>query len=419
MRNGCLLSLALLLVTAGIASAQAVPPAPCDKDIMQENSLPGDTTNAFESPDPELCSYFWVSGEWLYWWASHSPFPGPLLSTNSIGNPGVLGQVGTSTIAGGQHLDDGFRSGARLTVGWCIEGFQMLGIESSTILLGDRGGNIATFASDFTGTPVISRPVFNTAFNQESVEHVAFPGQFAGNIRFDAHSSFWGSDVNLIYRPYIGIYEYPEFIFGARYLSLDEDFTARQESLILPAGRSGFLGNQIGGGNTLVMNDSFSTRNRFVGGTVGMRRQFDRGCFFLNLMGTVSIGATHEKLLVDGDTTVNRLANFPPITTSGGVLALATNIGKTTHNEFTAVPEVRIQLGLHITKSMQFTVGYNFLYWGTVLRPGLEVDRRINPHALPTSIQFGQAGGPTVPEPQLRQGDFALHGLSAGLAFRF
>src|SRR5262249_23740520 len=63
---------------------------------------------------------------------------------------------------------------------------------------------------------------------------------------------------------------------------------------------------------------------------------------------------------------------------AGGLLTGPGNIGSSTTGRFSVVPEVGMNLGYYVTDWMRLSVGYNFLYWSGVARPGEQIDRRVN-----------------------------------------
>src|SRR5205807_761921 len=144
----------------------------------------------------------------------------------------------------------------------------------------------------------------------------------------------------------------------------------------------------------------------------------DLSHLYFNVLGSLAVGWTHEAATIAGSTTLVP-SGGTPVTLNGGLLALTSNIGRTTHDEVTLVPELGVTLGWHVFKWMDVFAGYNFLYWSDVERPGDKVDRVVNPTLLPTSVQ-GNTGftGPVRPA-GLQQTDFWVHGVSGGLAFRF
>ena len=73
---------------------------------------------------------------------------------------------------------------------------------------------------------------------------------------------------------------------------------------------------------------------------------------------------------------------------------------------------------MFITSHWRAFVGYDFMYWSQVVRPGNQVDRNIN---LSQSAVFGSGAltGPAYPMPLFNRSDFWAQGLNAGLEFRF
>ena len=102
----------------------------------------------------------------------------------------------------------------------------------------------------------------------------------------------------------------------------------------------------------------------------------------------------------------------------GGVLALPSNIGRTTENAFAVVPEGTFKIGLKLGDSGRFYVGYNFIYLSDAVRPGDQVDRTIAAVADPIS----QSGGGLVadrPRALFNRSDFWAQGLIIGLETRY
>jgi hypothetical protein len=64
-------------------------------------------------------------------------------------------------------------------------------------------------------------------------------------------------------------------------------------------------------------------------------------------------------------------------------------------------------------------MGYTFLWWDGVLRPGDQIDRRVNLATVPLSPTFGAPGGPLLPNVNFRERDFWAQGLTLALRFLF
>ena len=59
-----------------------------------------------------------------------------------------------------------------------------------------------------------------------------------------------------------------------------------------------------------------------------------------------------------------------PNVQNGGFLALPTNIGNRSRDQFTAVPEIGFNVGRQLNNHLRVYAGYTFLYWSSVVRPG-------------------------------------------------
>jgi hypothetical protein len=129
------------------------------------------------------------------------------------------------------------------------------------------------------------------------------------------------------------------------------------------------------------------------------------------LITKVALGPTQQMVNIQGSTLVNGTTRL-----EGGLLALSSNIGHYSRDVFTVVPEVGLNLGYQLTDHLRLFVGYNFLYWSSVVRPGNTVQRAINPNLLPGSTVMG---GPDRPAFAFRGSDFWAQGVSFGLEFRY
>lgn len=106
-----------------------------------------------------------------------------------------------------------------------------------------------------------------------------------------------------------------------------------------------------------------------------------------------------------------------PVTVEGGFLALASNSGTWTRNQFSLMPEVSFNLRYQITPIWQFNVGYNFLAVTNVARPGDLVNLNINPGAFPpATIPVTPS---TPPVFAFNNSDVWLQGINLGLECNF
>ena len=210
-----------------------------------------------------------------------------------------------------------------------------------------------------------------------------------------------------------------DLLAGARYLNLRESLSVVEDIFQLPNTPGPFAGVRY------QITDRFSTANQFYGGQVGVRSfcRFDR--FTLEGSAKLALGVTHESETTNGFFTVPAgVVNPDP--RPGGLLAQASNIGTFSRDRFAFVPEVGVKLGYDIHDCIRLTVGYNFLYWSSVMRPGDQVDRNIDVTNIP-NFQARDVNGnlittatnPGHPAVLLKDTDFWAQGVTFGVEFRY
>jgi hypothetical protein len=159
--------------------------------------------------------------------------------------------------------------------------------------------------------------------------------------------------------------------------------------------------------------DSFTTRNTFNGGEIGLGLEVGRSVWSLGAETRLAMGNMHQTLAIDGRTSAiagGYVASFP-----GGLLAQPTNIGSYARDRFSIIPQVDVKLGYQVLPAMRVTVGYNFTYVTNVLRPGGQIDTSVNT----TQIAGLPLVGPAQPAATLDDTSIWLQGITAGLDFRF
>jgi hypothetical protein len=353
---------------------------------------------------------FYLRGEYLLWRTKADQVP-PLVTTSSNPNDfGFLGNPTTQVLFGGGNLDRNTSQGGRITAGYYLDECGQTALEVSGFILGQES---ARFMASSAQYPVIARPFFNLNQNQEFSQLVAFPGVSTGNVQINAPSRMWGAEANLRCNLCSDCNCKVDALGGFRYLDLNESITI-QENLQGLAGAPAPFTNA----RTTVV-DRFATHNQFYGGQVGLDAELRRGRWSLDLLGKVALGDTHQRLTIDGSEQIvaanGTVSNF-----RGGLLALPSNIGRYNRDRFSVVPEVGISLGYQLTEHLRLSVGYNFLYWTNVLRPGNQIDRVVDVTQIPN---FNIAGvnpvGQNRPAVPFKESDFWAQGLTVGIEFRY
>jgi hypothetical protein len=354
-----------------------------------------------------------VNGEYLLWWIRDSQLPVSVTTAvpGASTLPGVLGQPGTAVLFGGSDVDNQVRSGGRFTAGLWLNDGQTVGFEGNYLFLGSRSVPFDRTSSGAPGSEIIARPFFDVMNGAPDAQLVAFPGIAGGDIHVSSSSRLQGAELNLLYSTGGGGNYSVSLLGGFRYLQLDEGLGIAESCHVnadLPGGPPLF------GGSTIAIADQFDTHNYFYGGQIGARVESYWGRLFVNVLGKVALGETQEIVDIHGSTAITS----PAGTTTGfpvGFLALASNSGRFTRDEFAVVPEFGINVGWQVSAHLRASVGYTFLYWSAVARPGDQVDEGLSGTQLPTDTRFNPGSGPARPAVLLRSTDFWAQGISFGL----
>jgi len=116
-------------------------------------------------------------------------------------------------------------------------------------------------------------------------------------------------------------------------------------------------------------------------------------------------------------TTVFTSPGGAPVTQQGGLLALPTNIGTYSRDQFSVIPQIGFNVGRQLTNNFRVFVGYTFMYWSNVVRPGDQIDPVINPTQLPTAAGPGTLVGPARPAFAFHESSLWAQGVNVGMGF--
>jgi hypothetical protein len=334
----------------------------------------------------------------------------PLVTASPPGTPqanvGVLGVPDTSVLFGGSQVNGGLIPGGRLTAGAWLDSCRTIGIEGYYFELADRSDH---FSAGSPGN--LGRPIFNTATGRPDAELISFPGFVNGNVHASASSGgLIGAGALARCNLCAGCWYRLDALAGYRFLSMidrvgiNENLTSTD-----PAQTVAPLGTNI------LLSDSFHTSNQFNGGDFGLVGEMRWGRWSLRGTGRIALGATYERVDINGSTTVT-VPGFPPVTSPGGLLALSSNSGRHSREIFGAVPEARVQLFYQVTSHLRAHVGYTFLYWSQIVRAGDQIDLSVNPGLLPPPVP---GTSPQRPEFIFHGTGFWAQGIDLGLELRF
>ncbi len=366
----------------------------------------------------------WVRAEYLQWWTKGMNTP-PLVTTSPSDtdrlDAGVLDSPYTHILFGGDRLLKENRSGGRLRFGLWLDRCYTHGIEGDLFAL--ENSDESFFGTSRLGYPILARPFFNPLIGAEDAELVGFPDVIEGDVGVEAENSFssaglrWRCNLccterecappcrqpscNFCYLP--GGTIRLDFLLGYRFMRFDESLLIFEDLNAYP------IDNQF------QIFDYFDTETEFHGVDVGFAYEYHRCRWSLELLAKVAIGNNRQEVMIDGGTRIS--AGDISDTFGGGILAQHTNMGNFERNKFGVIPEVGVTLGYRVTDCVKLTLGYSFIYWSNVLRPGEQIDRVVNPGLFPP--QEASVYGPPRPAFFFRDTDFWAQGLSWGLEMRW
>jgi hypothetical protein len=422
----------LLGLASGIARAQSVTPsgdaeesaAPTKDAVAASPAQPVSAESITSAKEPccvpcacecPACGpdgRVWADVDFLLWWVKGDHLP-PLVTTSPVGTPqsqaGVLGAPGTTVLFGDSAVNGGVRSGIRVRGGYWCDCEQTIGIEGDFFILESLADH---FNAASNGNPILARPFFNAVTNQQDSELVAFPGLVSGRASVSESSSLLGAGIwgraNLCcdcsYRV--------DGTLGYRYLRMTDRLGISENLTSTSANIPG-----VPAGTLLDIADRFDTTNEFNGVEVGLAGEFRSGPWILDWTTKLALGENFSTLQINGATTVTAPGSGTS-TATGGLLALPSNIGSFSKDRFAVVPELSLKLGYQVTPCLRAFVGYDFLYWTQVIRPGNQIDTTINTNLLPPPIT--PLVGPNRPAIRIGETrDVWVQGISLGLELRF
>jgi hypothetical protein len=361
----------------------------------------------------------WISYEFLGWWQDGMYLP-PLVSTSSdpqvpVQDAGVLGEPTTQVLFGGRRvLDDGI-DGSRLRFGIWLDRCHTWGLAAELFELSRESEG---FRGTSTGDPILARPFFNTDIGNQDSELVAYPGILSGTVTASASGQFRGAgfhfkrlrccDQGCRQWLFCSCPDHyctrTERLVGYRYLELEEQVTITEDLVSTDPDQPG----------SFDIIDSFKVRNQFNGIDLGWNYRLTRGYWSFATRLRLALGITHQSVAINGRTTAS-----DPIdgvrTGAGGLLTAVSNIGFYEQDEFAVVPEINFDGGYQLTDHLKFTLGYTFIYWSNVVRPGHIIDTDVNPLLLPETI----LSGARRPAFAFDTTDYWVQGINFGFEYRW
>jgi len=183
----------------------------------------------------------------------------------------------------------------------------------------------------------------------------------------------------------------------------------------LAGGVSVLQGRAYSSPSTLSVSDIYTANNQFFGGSLGLRSAIHIEGFTWSITGKIGLGNMSSTLRTNGTSTIT--GSNPPLTSAGGLYASGPNLGTFEKNTFSAIPEIATNLNVQVTSWFAVNIGYNYMCITDVVRPGDQIDGRVNPSFVPTSPSFGTRLGPTASTIPMNSSNFWAQGVNLGFTF--
>jgi hypothetical protein len=337
-------------------------------------------------------------------WFKGSPTPVPIITDNYATAPGV------KVLLGGGSVDTNPNAGFRIGAAYRID--SRLGIELAGFWVPTRTTSSSVSSTGEPGSTDLLLPFFDVTTGQENVTEISFWPEYRGSAQAKLSNDLGGGELNMTWTMPARDAWRVDLLGGVRFLRLRESYTITTSSPFNPPNPADIW-------NTT---DAFDARNRFYGVQVGGRAAYDKGPWVGSVMGKVALGSMQQRVTVNGYVETNDYTNYGPTQTfAGGYFALPTNSGDHSRNAFAVVPEIALNLGYRLTPQATVYVGYSFLYASSVVRPGEQINRNVNPAQ---TVSYGNDPpvtpvGAAQPTFNFHSTDFWAQSISIGFAYRF
>jgi hypothetical protein len=409
------LILCVVLACAGGLRAQPPEPPAGGADLW---GLWLHGRDAFPPPeDAPLFPGCWAQGQALVWGVKSAPLRTPLVVAHV--SPPL-----DAPLVGGRDVSLGTFAGGRAAAGVWFDGPWHPGFEVAVFALGQRTERLSAASNDAGGAQ-LERPVLDAGTLQAATVVVSAEGLQSGRVDVAASSQLWGAEANGRLAALAGDVCRVEALAGFRYLGLRERLTITQGTLGLgvPIVTGGF--GVVPGFPVFRVVDLFHCQNDFYGPQVGLRAEVLLAPCWFAASGKVAPGAAEQLLRIDGSTTFSSSAPGVGLVAPGGqvgsgLLAGPGNIGSHRRGRFAVVGEGTLEAGVQLCSCVELSVGYTFLYWSGVLRPGDQIDPRVNLTGFPLSPAYVPGvPSPAFPTVILRERDFWAQGVTVGVMVVF
>ncbi len=342
----------------------------------------------------------WGRAEYLQWWVRGANTPA-LVTSNP--NNGILPSA--TLLFGNEQINKGGRSGGRFTAGYWFNDCNTTGLEASFLFVGNSAD---AFTAASNGSPLLARPFFNVLTGQQDANLIAAPDIVIGSVNVTSSRQIYGAEINVREALFVDCCRRIDVVAGYRYFHVGEGLQVATNTTSIDQNNPAI---QVG--TTFGITDAFNTSNTFNGGQLGLNAQHNEGRWTLDLLAKLALGGMSQHVNINGSTIVT-VPNTAPVTNQGGILALASNSGQHDRNRFAVLPEFGANLRYQLSPLWRVNVGYTLLIVSNVVRPGDQIDLRLDPNQFPPPVATG-----TSPQFAYHESTVWLQGINLGIECDF
>jgi hypothetical protein len=322
-----------------------------------------------------------------------------------LASTGALDQTATNRLFGGDPVTLPMHNGMLWTAGVWDSSCQSFAIQGSYLGL---DSNAKRFFTDSQTHPNLAQPFFNVLTSQEDAAILAVPSVQSGSLQINIGNQFQMADALLRWNIDRSARQRLDFVLGYQFAQMTETLSmGGSTTFIDPNGLNAV-------GTVISSSDFFRAKNDFHGGEIGLISSSRTGPWNMELSAKLALGNNQSQIRIDGST-VTSVPQTASVTDVGGIFALPSNINNSTNNSFAVLPQVGAKLSRNITRNLSVSVGYNFIYWNRIVRPGQLVDRQLNPTQFPP----GPITGTVAPHYHFSTTDFWVQGIGFGCQYRY
>lgn len=314
---------------------------------------------------------WWGSGEYLFLWRKERFYPA-LASTGTLGSGGEL-------LFGDSYERGNWKAAFRLDTGIWLS--NCIAVGGSLILA--RNDPIEYYA-DTNTYPTLSRPYISASTGEQASNALL---NFS-DLDIDSLNQFWTIDGYGRYR-FLSMKCWAlDAIGGVGYIEFDDNLDVLQGTISSTA--------------NFTRKDQFHCVNEFYSGIVGGMVEIATNSWLLNFWGKVALGNMVKNVKIFGE------ENNSGTISKDGFLALPSNEGHYSSNQFECVPIFGANINLRVCGNFYLSAGYIGIYLPSVALAGRQVDVIIDPTQNTLAPIF-----------DLHDTSFWIQGISIGAAIYY